>query len=211
MEQQFQTSFIPKKPVTEARAPISRGTVSIFGLTATIITIVAGVMFGASFFYRLTVTKQRDTLTAEIVAKNKTFDPDFLKEITTLDKRIKAANDVLDGHTLVSPIFSKLEQLSLKTVQFTKFEMTQSTTGSSAPVNIKMTGKAINYAAIASQSDTLTGITSNKNTYFINPIFSNLSLDDKARVSFDLVFSVDKDLVSYSTYISRLSADAQTQ
>lgn len=211
MEQQFQTSFIPKKPVTEARAPVSRGTVSIFSLISTIILVVAGIMFGASYFYRESMDKQRNSLNADIGTKTKTFDADFLREITTLDKRIKASNEVIANHTMISPIFTKLEQLTLKTVQFNKFELMPAEPGAPGPVSIKMSGKAINYAAIASQSDTLAGVSANKTTYFINPIFSNLSLDDRARVSFDLTFSVHKDLVSYSTYIGRLSGDALAQ
>lgn len=210
MDQQFQTSFIPKKPVTEARAPVSRGSSSFFGVLATIIFVIALILLGGSFFYRSSVTGQRDALNAEIKAKTKTFDQDFLHEITLLDKRIKASNEVLAQHTLVSPIFTKLEQLSLKTVQFTKFELITAATGST-PVSVKMSGRAVNYAAIASESDVLAGVSSSKNTYFINPIFSNLNLDDKARVSFDLTFSVDPDLISYSTYISRLTSDPSQQ
>jgi hypothetical protein len=210
MDQQFQTSFIPKKPVTEARAPISRGSsYSFFSVISIVIVVVAVVLFGGSYFYRLTLQKQRDSVTVDIAAKTKTFDMDFLKEVTMLDKRIKASNEVLAKHTLVSPVFNKLSQLSLKTIQCTKFEMSQGSTGM---VNVKMAGRAVNYAAIASESDVLTGVNTTKNTYFINPIFSNLNLDDKARVSFDLTFSVDNALVSYPTYISRLSGDAlQTQ
>lgn len=207
MEQQFQTSFIPKKPVTEARAPVSRGGTSIFSLAATIILVVSLILLGGSYFYRATLSKERDAITTDIGAKTKTFDPDFLNEVTTLDKRIRAANDVLSKHTLVSPVFTKLEQLSLKTVQFTKFDLAQATTTTTGPVTIKMSGRAVNYAAIASESDVLAGVGSNKNTYFINPIFSNLNLDDKGRVSFDLTFSVHNDLVSYATYINRLTGD----
>ncbi|MBP6926177.1 MAG: hypothetical protein KBB70_00580 [Candidatus Pacebacteria bacterium] len=211
MDQQFQTSFIPKKPVTEARAPVSRGGANFFSLAATIIFIIAILLLGGAYFYRMTTIKERDAITADIGAKTKTFDPDFLNEVTTLDKRIRAANEVLAKHTLVSPIFTKLEQLSLKTIQYNKFELSPATTATAAPVNIKMSGRAVNYAAIASQSDVLAGVGSTKNTYFINPIFSNLNLDDKARVSFDLTFSVDSDLVSYSTYISRLTGATPQQ
>lgn len=209
MDQQFQTSFIPKKPVTEARAPISRGSVSFFSVLATIIFIVSLVMFGGSYFYKISLQKERDALTARIATKTKTFDMDFLREVTTLDKRIKAANEVLTKHTLVSPIFTRLEQLSLKTVQFTKFELSPSITNASGPVTIKMSGRAVNYASIASESDVLAGVGSSKNTFFLNPIFSNLNLDDRARVSFDLTFGVDHDLISYPTYISRLTGGTQ--
>ncbi len=206
MDQQFQTSFIPKKPITEARAPVTRGSASIFSVGATILFVIAVILFGGSYFYKVSMIKQRDTLTAEIATKTKTFDADFLRQVAVLDKRIIASNDVLARHTLVSPIFAKLAQLSLKTVQFTKFDLSQAST-SGSQIAIKMAGRAVNYAAIASQSDVLAGVGANKNTYFINPIFSNLNLDDRARVSFDLTFSVDADLVSYSTYISRLTSD----
>ncbi len=206
MDQQFQTSFIPKKPVTEARAPVSRGSSSFFGILATIIFVIALILLGGSYFYRITVIKERDTINANIKSKIKTFDPDFLNEVSTLDKRINAANEVLKQHTMVSPIFAKLEQLSLKTIQFTKFELSPASSGS-ASLSVKMAGRAVNFAAIASESDVLAGVGSSKNTYFINPIFSNLNLDDKARVSFDLTFSVDPDLVSYEAYIKRLNSD----
>ncbi|HRH31449.1 MAG TPA: hypothetical protein PK950_02175 [Candidatus Paceibacterota bacterium] len=206
MDQQFQTSFIPKKPVTEARAPVSRGSSSFFGILATIIFVIALILLGGSYFYRITVINDRDTIDASIKSKIKTFDADFLREVSTLDKRINAANEVLKQHTMVSPIFTKLEQLSLKTIQFTKFELSPASSGS-ASINVKMAGRAVNYAAIASESDVLAGVGSSKNTYFINPIFSNLNLDDKARVSFDLTFSVDPELVSYEAHIKRLNSD----
>lgn len=205
MDSQLQTSFIPKKPVMEARAPISRASVSFMGIIATIAAVIAAILFGGSYFYRLTMVKQRDTLTTRIIESTKTFNSDFLKEVTALDRRINAANAVLGGHVLVSPIFTRMEQLTLKTIQFTKFEFTGKKEGSST-IGVKMAGKATGYAAIASQSDVLAGVNSQNNTYFLNPIFSNLNLDDKARVSFDLSFYVDPDLVSYRSYINRLSS-----
>lgn len=209
MDQQFQTSFIPKKPVTEARAPIPRGSVSFFSILAIVIFVISLVMFGGSYFYKVTLLKERDALTVRIADKTKTFDMEFLREVTTLDKRIKASNEVLAKHSLISPIFTRLEQLSLKTVQFTKFELSPSAANAAAPVSVKMSGRAVNYAAIASESDVLAGVGSSKNTFFLNPIFSNLNLDDRARVTFDLTFGVDSDLISYPTYISRLNGDAQ--
>ncbi|MEN9582770.1 MAG: hypothetical protein RL641_724 [Candidatus Parcubacteria bacterium] len=207
MDQQLQTSFIPKKPVTEARAPVSRSSVSFFSVIATVIFVIAIVMLGGSYFYKFTLEKDRAKLANSIADNTTKFDKVFLREVTTLDKRIRAANEVLKKHTLVSPIFTKLEQLSLKTVQFTKFELSPSATSATGQINVKMSGRAINYAAIASESDVLAGNDSSKNTYFLNPIFSNLNLDDRARVSFDLSFSVDPELVSYPAYIGRLNSN----
>ncbi len=56
------------------------------------------------------------------------------------------------------------------------------------------------YSSIALESDQLA---TNKNIH--NPIFSNLSLDEKtSMVSFDLVFTVDADLVRFTNHVDAL-------
>ena len=52
------------------------------------------------------------------------------------------------------------------------------------------------YRSIALQSDLFS-----KNKNFIDPIFSNLSLDDKGNVLFDLGFSVDMNFLAYKQVI----------
>lgn len=206
MEQQFQTSFIPKKPITESRAPISRASVSFVMIFATIVLVVAAFMLGGAFFYKIGMEKKKTALDTYIAEKFQTIrsEKEVLYEVTRVDKRIRAAKDVVSAHVLVSPIFNRLRQLTLKTIQFTKFEFTgaKDTRGI---IEVKMSGKADRYASIANQSDVLAGV-NGQQTYFINPIFSNLSLDDKARVSFDLTFKVDPDFISYTDTLTRLSA-----
>ena len=55
-----------------------------------------------------------------------------------------------------------------------------------------MSGIAIGYRSIALQSDLFA---ENKN--LIDPIFSNLTLDNSGNVIFDLDFSVDPDFINY--------------
>ncbi len=70
-------------------------------------------------------------------------------------------------------------------------------------MNVKISGQAKNYNAIAAQSDILGG-----NKYMKNPVFSNLNLDTSGNVSFDLFFSVDPTFVKYEDALSRGQADA---
>ena len=55
-----------------------------------------------------------------------------------------------------------------------------------------MSGQAVGYRSVALQSDLFA-----KNKYFLDPVFSNLSLDEKGNVLFDLDFSVDLNFVNY--------------
>ena len=64
-----------------------------------------------------------------------------------------------------------------------------------------MSGKADNYTAIALQSDQLT-----QNKYIKDPIFENLTLDDRSNVLFDLTFQVDPSFVLFGEKLNREQA-----
>jgi len=118
------------------------------------------------------------------LAKNR-FEPSKIKQLQALDKRLKASSDILSKHIAISPIFQALQDITLKTIQYTKF--TYDYTGEkNAKVAVKMSGQAVGYRSIALQGDLFS-----KNKNLIDPVFSNLNLDDHGNVLFDLNFSVD--------------------
>ena len=65
-------------------------------------------------------------------------------------------------------------------------------------IKVQMSGQAIGYRSIALQSDLFA-----KKKYFQEPVFSNLSLDEKGNVVFDLDFSVDPNFVEYNQALLR--------
>jgi hypothetical protein len=79
----------------------------------------------------------------------------------------------------------------MKTVRYTDFSY-ELGTEKNASVKVKMSGQAIGYRSIALQSDLFA-----KNKNFIDPVFSNLTLDANGSVLFDLEFSVDPSFVNY--------------
>ena len=119
------------------------------------------------------------------------FDETLVGNMQKLDRRINSAKEVLNAHTIASPIFNTLENLTLKTVRYNKFQYSHS---DEMPPKITATlsGQASSYRAIAVQAALL-----GQNTNILNPVFSNLSLDDKGRVLFDLTFSLASKFLSY--------------
>ncbi len=146
---------------------------------------------GGLYFYKTIIVKKITELENTLnLAKNR-FEPSKITELQVLDKRLKAASEVLSKHLTVIPIFKTLEQLTMKTVRFTKFSYNLGTE-ERATINVKMSGIAIGYRSIALQSDLFA---QNKN--LIDPVFSNLTLDNNGNVVFDLEFSVDPSFVNY--------------
>jgi len=190
MEQNFQTSFIPKKPIINERA-VSARPVSIFLIGSIFILFVALLATGGLYFYKGIVTKNIADMENTLTLAENRFEPSKIAELQILDKRLRASSEILSKHIAITPVFNALEQLTMKSVRYTKFSYILGT-DKNATVDIKMSGQAVGYRSVALQSDLLAG---NKN--LIDPVFSNLTLDNSGNVLFDLEFSVNPDFVNY--------------
>jgi hypothetical protein len=190
MDQNFQTSFIPKKPIIKENVVVARP-VGILLIASLFILFTVLIATGGLYFYKGIVTKNITDMESQLdLAKNR-FEPSKITELQVLDKRLRASSEILAKHITVTPIFNALEQITMKTIRFTKFNY-ELATDKNTTVNIKMSGQAIGYRSVALQSDLF-----GKNKNIIDPVFSNLTLDQSGNVLFDLNFSVDPSFVNY--------------
>ncbi len=201
--EQFQTSFIPKKPIT-LDTPRARVGVDLFSFFGALILVASLIAAGGVFFYKSSIEKDIQKMDSKIAGFGSDFNQEKIakvEEMQKFDRRAHAAETILANHIMISPIFLSLENLTLKSVGFTKFNFTRGASSSlaSGAVLVTMSGKAKSYDSIALESDQLV-----TNTYFKNPIFSNLNLDEiKNIVSFDLSFGVDPSFINYTEWITR--------
>ena len=196
MDQNFQTSFIPKKPIIKERAVSSRpvGPLVIISLFILFTVLVAT---GGLYFYKKLTAKNIESMKENLKLAQNRFEPSKITELQTLDKRLRAGNEILSAHVAVTPIFSELEKITMKTVRFLAFSYTRGEERN-APVKVEMKGQAVGYRSVALQSDLFT-----KNKNFIDPIFSNLTLDQAGNVLFDLDFSIDPTFLDYKQNIAQ--------
>lgn len=199
MEQNFQTSFIPKKPMIEDTTKSSSSS-SFFVIISVLVFLTVVLSFGGLYLYNNILTKNITAKKDQLDRANQRFEIDRINELKLLDKRLRAGSKVLDKHISISPIFEILQKITMKTVRYTNFSYTVTDKGE---INIKMKGQALGYRYIALQSDLFS---EEKN--LIDPVFSNLALDDKSNVNFDLSFSVDSSLVDYEEKLQRESPTA---
>jgi hypothetical protein len=194
MEPNFQTSFIPKKPIIDERATSSRP-VSVFLIASLFILFAVLLGTGGLYFYKGVVAKNIVNMENTLSLAQNRFEPSKIVELQVLDKRLRAASEILSKHITTTPVFKVLEQITMKTVRYTKFSYdlgTGKNVNQNVSINIKMSGVAVGYRSIALQSDLFA-----KNKNLIDPIFSNLTLDNNGNVVFDLEFSVDPSFVNY--------------
>jgi len=190
MEQNFQTSFIPKRPIVEEQI-VSSKPVSFLTIFSVCVFFTMVLTTGGLYFYEKILTKNITQMESDLsLAKNR-FEPTKIVQLQTLDKRLNASTEILSKHIAVSPIFEALQKITMKTIAYTKFGYTLDDT-KSKKVIVQMSGIAMGYRSIALQSDLFS-----ENKYIVDPIFSNLTLNDEGEVLFDLEFLVDSDFVDY--------------
>ena len=201
MEQNFQTSFIPKKPMVPERAQSSRPIGLLFVLSLLILFAVI-VATGSLYFYKSALQKNISGMEETLNSAKYRFEPARIAELQVLDKRLRASNEILSKHMAITPVFEALEKITLKTVRYTKFSYDLASDNGST-VDIKMSGQAIGYRSVALQADLFT-----KNKNLIDPVFSNLTLDNSGNVLFDLEFSVEPSFINYKQTLLADSADS---
>lgn len=196
MEPNFQTSFIPKKPMMQERAIPARS-VGFFTIISIFVLFTVLLATGGLYFYKGILKRNITQMENDLnLAKNR-FEPSKITELQMLDKRLRASSEILSRHIAITPVFQALSAITMKTIRYTQFSYAlEDDKDSKKPrVIIKMSGQAVGYRSVALQSDLFTTKDEGKN--FIDPVFSNLTLDDKGNVLFNLEFSVDPSFVDY--------------
>jgi hypothetical protein len=190
----FQTSFIPKKPIASSNTSVVRGPTNFFAIFSIFVLIIMGAISGGLYLYKGYLQQQKDSLATSIVKGRDSFDKDTIDELSLFDKRSKASKQILNNHVVISPMFELLGNLTIPSIQYTKFS--QKTT--SGTFSVQMSGSASDYKSIALQADIFNTA---KGRFFKNVVFSNLTKDKRNFVLFDLAFDVDPSLLSYENNI----------
>jgi len=189
----FQTSFIPKKPITSTIS--SREPISLFSIIATFLLVVSIIAPIGLYFYKTYLTNRKTSLAAQLLAGRDSFEKNTIDELNLFNKRIEVSKQVLSKHIVLSPVFTLLGDITIPTIQYTKFTQTTTLTGFS----VEMEGLALDYKSIALQSDVFS---SAQGSAFKNVLFYNLTKDQNNNISFNLKFEIDPSLLNYQKNLS---------
>ena len=205
MEPGIPTSFIPKRPIESSVAPSSSsrgGSVGLLSVVTFVVVVGTALAAGFAFFYQKQLAAQKKSLDAAIAQARDGIGTEFVYDMKRLDARIGGVKDLLNNHIVVTPIFKALEASTLQSVQYKDFSYVIKTdnVAKTSTVEVTLTGAAKNYATIALQSDAFSS-----STLIKNPVFSNLTVDEKTRqVNFKLMFSVNAADLSYESFVNSM-------
>lgn len=187
---QVHSSFIPKKTLSKGLEN-RKSPMGFLTVLAVIIFFLAVLGWVGMFFYAQRIDDQVAQLEESLGRAQDSFEPELLRDFRELDKKLRAGESLINRHTTLVPFFFAMEQLTLVGVQFDTVEYSRGF--NSHTVNI--TGRAVDFPAIALQADELA-----EDRRILNPVFSGFRrVDDETnRVEFDLSFSVNPTSVLYA-------------
>lgn len=173
-------SFIPKGSLVRETAFLERRRPrSAIGFIAALAFVASVGSYAGLYFYNDSLEKKVVAKTDEINSIQKKFsDAPQIAKAQVFRARTKIASELLDSHTLVSPVFTFLSDYTLESILYEKFSFTRGADGAT----VELLGEAPSYAALAYQGDVLRERTKELSKFDIN----NVSLTKFGTVSFVL-------------------------
>ncbi len=195
MDSQSPTSFIPKKSFAPTPTAYQKRSVSVVLLGATVIFTVSAALSVGVFLYKGLLQNGIVSKKASLERARGAFDPALIKELERLDKRLIASKALLKDHIALSALFKALQGATSRNIRYTSLDWDLS--GTDNKPEVIMHGQAKSYASVAFQSDVFA-----KSAIIKEPVFSDLTLDDKGNIVFTLAASVDTAALRYSSTLA---------
>jgi hypothetical protein len=197
VEPKFQSSFIPKGPVSSGGTLPAAGkgrqrdfVSTVAGLVFTLSLITAVGVFLYTFYLNYSIARMGE----ELESARASLSVSTINEILRLDARIVSTDELLKKHRVLSSVFDFLESSTPKSVRFTEFSYETTKDGP----QLILRGEAESYAALALEADII-----GKSQNLENPVFSELELDDKGNVAFLVKAVPSSQTLLYQSLVER--------
>jgi hypothetical protein len=195
-------TFIPHDTAAPAVARARKGGLNDLLLLCGIVLLVAsGALAVGVFLYQQFLQTQSVSKVSQLQRAEAAFEPSLIAQITRLDDRMHAADNILGSHLAPTAFFQALNQSTLQTVSFQSLDL-------EAPdpthITLKMQGVAQSVNSIALQADVFS-----KSNIITSPIFSNIARQSDG-VHFDLTAIVNPSALNFSALVSAAGTAAQS-
>jgi len=189
METKFQTSFIPKTNLEPSVGGVKKP-IGLLTFIATIIFFITVLVAGGAFGYETYLENQTAKMKKDLDDNIKNFEPQALSEYVRLNTRLNAAEQLLAKHVAVSYVLDFLSENTLQSVSFNDFKYSVAADGTAS---LSVNGVAKSYNAVAYQSEVFA-----KEHSLVDPIFSNLDLDNNGNVLFNFSTNIIPGFITYT-------------
>lgn len=202
MEQKFQTSFIPKKPIIgtmagssiQKLAPEPR---SIFMTIAIVVFVLSLASVGAAYGWKAYLQSVQKDYKTELNNRESEFNIKDIERLKHINVQIDTAKNLVNNHLSASAVFDLISKFTIEKVRFLSLDLSQDA-GNSGDLSLKLQGEGTSLTALAFQSQVLGSLEEyNLRSSVKNPIMSDPVKQLDGSYSFEFSASIDRDALSY--------------
>ena len=216
METKFQTSFIPKSPLSSGGGAIAdlgvspsrpKRAPSIMLDIAIFIFVVSIGAAGGMYAWKSYVLSQQDAYKKQLGERQNAFDPKLIEKLKKVNTKIDAASSLLSHHIALSNIFDVIGNLTIENVRFVSLDVSVPMDKTN-DIKITLAGYGTSLKAIAFQSDVLADLSKLQLKNIVkNPILSDPSSNETGMIAFGFSATVNGDALLYSKTLSGTPVD----
>jgi len=216
METKFQTSFIPKKPLSTVGVQgVNTGvpmhlrpskTGSWLFNSAVFLFIVSLGIAAVLYSWKIVLLNNQNSYKQQLADLQKQFNTTLIQQLEVANMKIDDAKKILSTHIALSNIFDVIAKTTAANTRLLSMDVTtplSTGTGSSASqnssdINLTFSGSGTNLSAVAFQEQVLSELDKyGQNGIVKNPIISSPTVETDGSVSFSLVETIDPSNVIY--------------
>ncbi|MBI5077833.1 MAG: hypothetical protein HZB11_00485 [Candidatus Yonathbacteria bacterium] len=195
-------SFIPKGSLVREESFLERRRPrSVMGFIAGIAFVSIIGAYAGLFYYNGILNQEVATKTTEIKSVQKEFsDASEVSEAKVFRARADIARELLNAHTVVSPVFAFLSKNTTESILYDRFSFKKTPDGS----QLELSGEAPTYAALAYQADVFRSQTKELSGFSVRDV----SLTKFGTVTFTFAMAFAPDYLLYTNNLSALITPA---
>jgi len=188
-------TFIPHE--NDIRTPSKGGSILFF---VSLVLFLASLGIGGfSYIKRISIEKKVSSYGETLSKSKERFNTGVpVRTIEQFDIRLRSAESLVAKHKSFAQLFSLIERITLKDVQFTSFSYNE--INNTRRNVVRLIGRASDYKTIAEESEQFS-LDEEAKRYITDVVFSNLDLEDSKNsslIKFEIEFTVDPELLLYS-------------
>ena len=204
METKFQTSFIPKKPLTQPGSSSSSASPSIEHQTTSVVLMVGVFVFilsalaaGGAYGWQVFLNSQQNEYKKNLDDLKSNVNLQLIVELKKEATKIDLASDLLNNHVAFSQIFGVISTFTASNIRFTGLDL-QAPADRSKGVKLTLNGYSPDYDSLAFQSDELGHLEAlGIKNIILNPIIQNPVQNANSTISFDLSADIEPTSMLY--------------
>jgi len=151
-----------------------------------ILLILSLLLFGGLFFYKKGLNKELSEIKQEILILDQQRTPEIEEKIGNLNEKLKILKEIFNNHLYWSELFTRMENLALKTAYFSDIGMGFL----EGELVVDLSGNALTYTALAQQM-----LSFQQDSAVKEIKVSNIILGNKSGVDFNLQVKFSKDIL----------------